>query len=149
MAAAGVMLVPTRFIVERLLAMEATMPPYAYRKLVAIADRHRASLAIALAAGVRIATGSDAFVSGEMFGQNGAEAGYLVDAGLTPLQAIEAATANGPDTLGPQAPRSGLLAAGYDADVIAIDGDPLADIDLLGDPDAVTAVWKSGVRVKG
>jgi imidazolonepropionase-like amidohydrolase len=149
MAAEDVVLVPTRFIVERLLAMEATMPVYAFRKLVAIADRHRESVAVALAAGVRVAAGSDAFVSGEMYRAVGAEIGYLVDAGLTPLQAIEAATANGPDTLGPQAPRSGQLAAGYDGDVIALDGDPVQDIDLLADPDAVTAVWKGGRRVKG
>jgi imidazolonepropionase-like amidohydrolase len=149
MADEDVMLVPTRFIVERLLAMEATVPAYAFRKLVAIADRHRRSVEIALAAGVRVAAGSDAFVAGEMYHRVGAEIGYLVDAGLSPLQAIEAATANGPDTLGPQAPRSGQLAAGYDADVICVDGDPVQDVDLLADPDAITAVWKGGRRVKG
>ena len=36
----------------------------------------------------------------------------MVEAGMTPLQAIESATANGPDTLGPQAPKSGQLARG-------------------------------------
>ena len=43
------------------------------------------------------------------------------------LEAIEAMTANGPETLGPQAPDSGRLVAGFDADVIALDTNPLDD----------------------
>jgi imidazolonepropionase-like amidohydrolase len=68
---------------------------------------------------------------------------------MTPLAAIEAATAAAPATLGPQAPRSGLLAAGYDADVITVDADPLADISVLAKPAHVTAVWTAGRQVKG
>ena len=67
----------------------------------------------------------------------------LIDAGMTPLEAIEAATANGPDTLGPQAPKSGLLREGYDADVIAFDVNPLDDITVWGDPDRVTLAGES------
>ena len=63
---------------------------------------------------------------------------YLVKLGMTPLEAIEATTATGPLTLGPQAPRSGRLAEGYDADVITLDADPLADIAVLADPDRIT-----------
>ena len=54
-----------------------------------------------------------------------------------------------PATLGPQAPRSGLLAAGYDADVITVDADPLADISVLAKPAHVTGVWTAGRQVKG
>ena len=68
---------------------------------------------------------------------------------MTPLEAIEAATATGPLTLGPQAPRSGQLAEGYDADVITLDADPLADIGVLADPAHITAVWTRGRQVKG
>jgi len=71
-----------------------------------------------------------------------------VTLGMTPLQAIEAATATGPLTLGPQAPRSGRLEAGYDADVITLDADPLADISVVADPAHVTGVWTAGRRVK-
>jgi imidazolonepropionase-like amidohydrolase len=143
------MLVPTRFIVENLLAMKGSMPEYAYRKLTALAERHTEAMKIAIAAGVKIATGSDIFVSGPaMWGRNGIEASYLVRAGMTPLQAIEAATANGPATLGPQAPKSGVLAAGYDADVITLDADPLEDITILGNAARVTGVWRGGVRMK-
>ena len=83
------------------------------------------------------------------WGQNGSEPGYLVKLGMTPLEAIEAATATGPLTLGPQAPRSGQLAEGYDADVITLDADPLADITVLADPAHITRVWTAGRQVKG
>jgi len=68
---------------------------------------------------------------------------------MSPLEAIEAATASGPLTLGPQAPRSGQLAEGYDADLITLDADPLADIGALADPARITAVWTRGRQVKG
>jgi imidazolonepropionase-like amidohydrolase len=67
---------------------------------------------------------------------------------MTPLQAIEAGTATGPLTLGPQAPVSGRLEAGYDADVITLDGDPLADISVLARPEQITGVWQAGRKVK-
>jgi imidazolonepropionase-like amidohydrolase len=144
----GAILVPTRFIIEELLHMEERLPPYAYRKGLMVADHHTMAMKTAVAAGVRIAMGTDIFVSGPMYGRNSAEVRYLIDAGMTPLEAIEAATANGPDTLGPQAPRSGQLQEGYDADVIAFDTNPLRDHSVWGDPTRVTHVWKSGAQVK-
>jgi len=51
--------------------------------------------------------------------------------------------------LGRQAPRSGQLAEGYDADLIIVDGDPLADITILADPAHIAGVWKAGRQVKG
>ena len=68
---------------------------------------------------------------------------------MTPLQAIEAATARGPETLGPQAPNAGQMIEGMDADVICVSGDPTADVSILGNPDNVTQVFKGGVRYKG
>jgi imidazolonepropionase-like amidohydrolase len=129
--------------------MKSAMPDYAYRKLAAISERHAEAMKIAIRHGVKIATGSDIFISGPaLWGKNSLEALNLVKAGMTPLQAIEAATANGPATLGPQAPRSGLLAAGYDADIITLDADPLEDVSVLGNADRIVGIWKSGVAVK-
>jgi imidazolonepropionase-like amidohydrolase len=149
----GAILVPTRTIIEELLASSAGVPDYALAKLEAIADIHAQAVTRAYEHGVTIAMGTDIALTGpdrpDSWGQNGAEPGYLVKLGLTPLEAIEAATATGPLTLGPQAPRSGQLAEGYDADVITLDGDPLADIGVLADPDRVTGVWTRGRRVKG
>jgi imidazolonepropionase-like amidohydrolase len=53
----------------------------------------------------------------------------------------------GPLTLGPQAPAAGVLAPGMHADLIAVDGDPLADIGLLADPARITHVWRRGALV--
>ena len=145
----GAILVPTRFVVAALLEMKDTLPPYAYRKGVMIAERHAMAMKIAVAAGVKIAMGTDIFVSGPMYGKNSMEIKLLIDAGMSPLEAIEAATANGPETLGPQAPKSGQLREGYAADVIALDANPLEDHSIWGNPDRVTHVWKSGELVKG
>jgi imidazolonepropionase-like amidohydrolase len=147
-------LVPTRLIVEEFLAYgeAAGMPDYALRKLLAVADRHAEAIGIAHEHGVRIAAGTDVGGSGTTtparWGQNGAELGYLVKHGLSALEAIEAATATAPSTLGPQAPQSGQLQPGYDADVIALSGDPSVDIAILADPTNVTHVWRGGERMK-
>lgn len=149
MVDSGAILVPTRFVIDALLQMEDILPAYAYRKGLMVADHHAMALKIAVAAGVKIAMGTDIFVSGPMYGRNSLEVKLLIDAGMTPLEAIEAATANGPDTLGPQAPMSGQLREGYDADVIAFDTNPLEDITIWGNPDRVTHIWKAGNLVKG
>ncbi len=147
-------LVPTRLIVEEFLAYGAAagLPDYAQRKLLAVADRHAEAIGIAHERGVRIAAGTDVGGSGTTtparWGQNGAELGYLVKYGLSALEAIEAATATAPSTLGPQAPRSGQLRPGYDADVIALSGDPSIDVGILADPTNVTHVWRAGERMK-
>jgi imidazolonepropionase-like amidohydrolase len=149
----GAILVPTRTIIEDMLAFRDAVPPYAMAKLEAIADIHAQAVTRAYEHGVTIAMGTDIALTGpglpNAWGQNGSEPGYLVKLGLTPAEAIEAATASGPLTLGPQAPRSGQLAQGYDADVITLDADPLADIAVLADPAHVTGVWTGGRQVKG
>jgi len=145
----GAILVPTRFVVAALLEMEDILPPYVWKKALMIADRHEMALKIAVAEGVKIAMGTDIFISGPMYGTNSLEIKYLIDAGMNPLEAVEAATATGPLTLGPQAPKSGQLVEDYDADVIAFDVNPLDDMSVWGDPDRVTHVWKGGELVKG
>lgn len=153
MREAKAILVPTRSIVARILRGRDRVAPYAAAKLVALADRHADAMRIAREAGVTVACGTDFATSGgdslAPWGANGEELGHLVAAGFTPLQAIEAATATAPLTLGPQAPRSGLLAPDCDADVIALDADPLADISVVADPAHVTHVWKAGRLMKG
>ena len=149
----GAILVPTRKIIEDILANLDGVPGYAATKMVAAADAHAAAITRALDRGVTIAMGTDIGLTGRdrpnSWGQNGAELSHLVRLGMTPLQAIEAATAIAPRTLGPQAPRSGRLAAGYDADLITLDADPLTDIGVLASPVHVTGVWTAGRQVKG
>jgi imidazolonepropionase-like amidohydrolase len=142
-------LVPTRWILEYLMAEgeKKGMPEYARIKGEAASQNHAAALAIAVHKGVKIALGTDIWATG-LWGRNAEELAYMVEAGLTPLQAIESATANGPDTLGLQAPRSGQLLEGFDADVICVTGDPTADVTVLANPENVTHVFKGGLLLK-
>jgi imidazolonepropionase-like amidohydrolase len=93
-------------------------------------------------AGVRFAMGSDAVFT--MFGQNTRELGWFVKAGMTPAQALETATTNGAALLGMEK-RLGAVAPGYYADIVAVEGDPLADIRVV--IDRVRWVMKGGAVV--
>ncbi len=148
----GAILVPTRLIVEALRHNDA-VPDYAMRKLKVVAEQHRDALAMAADYGITIAMGTDIALPSSTgdacsWGRHGQELVYLVEAGLSPLEAIRCATANAPLTLGPQAPKAGVLMAGHDADVITLDADPLEDIAVLSDPAHVTGVWTRGRRFK-
>ncbi len=147
----GTILVATRTIIAEI-AESKSAPAYAQAKLEALADRHAEAIAIAHGAGVSFAMGTDLALSGgdvpAAWGRNGRELALLVECGLSPLEAIEAATAAAPATLGPQAPRSGLLAEGYDADVITLDVNPLQDMTVFADPAHITNVWTRGRQVK-
>ena len=96
-----IILVPTLWVTRQLMTMPDEMPDFAYKKLSELAEIQDEGLAKAIKAGVRIAMGTDIFVHGPLYGTNSLEIAHLVDVGMTPLDAIEAATANGPDTLGP------------------------------------------------
>lgn len=82
----------------------------------------------AAANNVRIAFGTDTGVSPH--GMNAREFQLLVEAGFTPLQAIQMATINAADHLQLNG-TTGRIAAGHAADIIAVDGDPLADVTTL------------------
>jgi len=149
----GTVLVPTRTIIEDILANLDSVPDYAAAKLSALAQTHADAVARAIEQGVTIAMGTDIAITGRdllnSWGGNGSEVVHMVKLGMTPLQAIEAATATAPSTLGPQAPLSGKLEAGYDADVLTLTVDPLTDIEVLAQPEHISTVWKAGRRVKG
>ncbi len=82
----------------------------------------------AIKAGVRIAMGSDAVY--ELFGHNTEELTYLVKSGMTPEQAIAAATVNGAAALGMEKDL-GSATPGHYADLVAVQGDPLTDISVV------------------
>jgi hypothetical protein len=86
--------------------------------------------------------GSDAVYS--MFGQNTRELGWFVKAGMTPAQALASATTIPAALLGHERDL-GAIAPGYFADIVAVDGDPLADINVL--INKVAWVMKGGAVV--
>ncbi|KAG4420103.1 hypothetical protein IFR04_006762 [Cadophora malorum] len=142
-------LVATSLVVEGGMENLDDLPPVNRAKMIATAAVHRRAYKLAVKSGVRIALGTDQGTSlGDTYnthGRNGKELFYAVDAGMSPLQAIEAATAMGPETLGTNfAKNCGQLKEGFDADIIAVSGNPLDDIKILAESKNVTHVWKGG-----
>ena len=101
--------------------------PAQVQALRAFVERNFETLKRAIKAGVKIGMGSDAVYSG--FGQNTRELGWFVKAGMTPAQALAAATTTAAALLR-QEKNLGAIAPGYYADLVAVEGDPLSDINV-------------------
>ena len=140
MARQGVYYCPTLFVGEYVAAGRTQGGAPIWTTMVAI--HHRAFQA-ALRAGVRISYGTDAggFAWTEPLTR---DFPIMVRLGMTPMQAIRAATVVAAQLLGQEA-NIGSIQAGRYADVIAVRGDPLADITML---DRVSFVMKGGVVVR-
>jgi len=96
----------------------------------------------AFKAGVRFAMGSDALFT--MCGENTRELGWFVKLGMTPEQALTTATTNAATLLGKEK-ELGAIVPGYFADIVAVEGDPLADVNVT--INNVRWVMKGGVVV--
>ncbi|HET6279042.1 MAG TPA: amidohydrolase family protein [Candidatus Polarisedimenticolia bacterium] len=117
-------------------------PEATLEKERSIGLQQRESFRRAVAAGLNIAYGTDAAVYPH--GWNGRQFAHMVRWGMTPMQAIKAATVNAADLLG-WSDDVGALRAGLYADLIAVAGDPLQDV---GEFDRVGFVMKGGVVYK-
>jgi imidazolonepropionase-like amidohydrolase len=116
--------------------------PEFIRKDAMIGEIQRRNFERALKAGIRMTLGTDAGIYPH--GDNAKQLAVMVRYGMTPMQAIQAATINSADALG-LAGRVGTLATGAYADLIAVEDDPLADIRAL---ERVSVVLKGGEVVK-
>src|SRR5208337_3609711 len=103
-------------------------PPPLLAKAQEVLPAARKNVAHAFASGVKVAFGTDAAVYPH--GMNAHEFAVMVKLGLTPLQAIQAATINAADLLG-WSGKVGTLDPGAWADMVAVDGDPLKDVTTL------------------
>jgi imidazolonepropionase-like amidohydrolase len=121
----------------------AGWPEEYLRKNDETTEAQRQGFRKAVAAGVRIAYGTDSGVYPH--GDNAKQLPYMVRYGMTPMQAIQAATIQGARNIGWEA-RVGSLAPGKLADLVAVEGDALADLSSFGQ---VAFVMKGGVVVKG
>ncbi|WP_157126502.1 metal-dependent hydrolase family protein [Nocardia mikamii] len=135
----GTFLVPTSYLSEGLDVSKAA--PALQKKAAEVFPRARETLRKAIAAGVKIACGTDA--PAVPHGDNAKELWALVDRGMTPAQALRAATVTSAELI--DADDRGRLAPGLLADIIAVPGDPTADITALQD---VRFVMKDGRIVK-
>jgi imidazolonepropionase-like amidohydrolase len=135
----GTYLVPTTYLTEAI-RLDA-LPPPIRSKAEYIIPTARRSLEQAIRAGVKVAFGTDAAVIPH--GQNAKEFGALVARGMSPIDAVRAATVNAADLLGVS--DRGHIAPGLLADVVAVRGNPLDDIRVLED---VRFVMKGGAIYK-
>lgn len=140
----GTYLVPTLYLVDwqKENAAKANLPEYAKRKMEMVSEVGQGNAKKAFAAGVKIGFGTDAAVYPH--GLNAHEFAVYVRLGMTPLQAIQTATVNDADLLG-WSDKIGTIEAGKFADIIAVEGDPLADVSTL---ERVKFVMKGGEVVR-
>src|SRR5271156_5129887 len=140
----GTYLVPTLYLADWFLenAERLHVPAEMIAKGREVMPAARKNVARAFAAGVKVGFGTDAAVYPH--GLNAHEFAVMVKLGLTPLQAIQAATVNDADLLG-WSDKVGTIEPGKWADLVAVDGDPLADVTTL---ERVKFVMKGGEVVK-
>jgi imidazolonepropionase-like amidohydrolase len=141
----GTFLVPTLIapvaVLEAAEAEPGAMPEYGVRKAKEVIDIHKASIAKAYRAGVRIALGTDSGVGPH--GTNLRELGLLCEIGMSPMEALESATRVAAECLGWE-DRLGTLEPEKWADVTVAACDPLAEIRGLEEQENITLVMQGG-----
>jgi imidazolonepropionase-like amidohydrolase len=138
MAESGIFFVPTFAVYD----FHRKSPlPHVRERAHQLQEHHTESLRRAFAAGVKIAAGTDA--GGHGHPSNALEIECLVKAGLTPLQALQAATGWAAECIGRER-ELGTIEKGKLADLIVVAGDPLGDVTILQNPERIALVLKGG-----
>jgi imidazolonepropionase-like amidohydrolase len=138
MAQRGIFFVPTFAVYEY---HRKSALPHVRERAHHLQEHHAESTRRAFAAGVKIAAGTDA--GGHGHPSNAMEIECLVKAGLTPLQALRAATGWAAECLGLERD-IGTVEKGKLADLIVVAGDPLSDVTVLQKPERIALVLKGG-----
>jgi imidazolonepropionase-like amidohydrolase len=139
MAEQGTVFVPTLLVYAY---HRESKSPHVMERARALQMHHVEAVQRALAASVKIVAGTDA--GGHGHPANAGELPLLVGAGLTPMQAVQAATGWAAECLG-VAHEIGTVEKGKLADLVVVEGDPLADLRILTDLARITLVIKGGV----
>ncbi len=141
----GVYLVPTLAAVHHIVANAARMgaSEWGLTKACEAREAHLESFRRALEANVPIAMGTDAATPFNHHGCNARELELMVEAGMSPQQALLSATVRAADLLG-LSEHLGTVTPGKIADLIVVAGDPLADIRVLQDVSRILLVMKEG-----
>lgn len=122
-----------------------TAASYAVAKKLRLQEKIHACVSKAIAAGVKVAMGTDAGIS--THGTNLRELGHLVNFGMNPMQALMAGTSNAAELLG-CSDRLGTVEVGKDADLVLTAIDPLTNIKHMEFPETIQVVISKGRRVK-
>lgn len=124
------------------------IPVTVVKKAKAMRARHEASFKKAHQSSIRIALGTDAGTPFNHHGENAQELERMVALGLTPMEAIRAATYNAAVLLGIQ-DSTGTLDVGKRADLLVVEGNPLKTIAVLQNRDRIAGVMQAGKFVSG
>src|SRR5436190_4091966 len=138
MAERGIFFVPTLLVYEY---HRKSPQPHVRERAEALVEHHALSIKQALRVGVKIVAGTDA--GGHGHPANAGELECLVKAGMTPMQSIQAATGWAAECCGRE-DELGTVQPGKLADLVVVDGDPLADISVLRDPARIALVVNDG-----
>ena len=146
----GVFMVPTLSALATTASCLATcgIPESALTKAKSMQARHELSFKKALRAGINIALGTDAGTPFNHHGENAQELERMVALGMSPMDALGAATSSAAALLG-LGHKIGSIEVSKDADLLLIDGDPLKCIDVLLDAEKRIAVMQGGRFVSG
>ena len=149
MRARGTFLVPTLVAPENIsrYGLAAGIPAYMVEKSDRIREAHRESFRKAARAGVRIAMGTDAGTPFNRHGANAEEVALMVECGLSPQDALVAATRNAAELLDILA-ETGTVEPGKAADLLIVDGDLLGDVRVLCGPQRIAGVLRNGAWVR-
>lgn len=139
-------LVPTLSALKNILAAsDKGIPEYVLEKAARVSEFHQSSIKMFYEAGGRIAMGTDAGTPFNHHGENAQELRYMVDIGISPMDAIRFSTANAADLM--RLEKTGRIQEGAVADVLAVEGDPLEDIDAVADRAHHRLIIKRGTPV--
>ena len=127
--------------------VEAGIPAFAVDKTIRVKPFHLESVRMAREAGVRVAMGTDAGTPFNVHGENLGELERLVEVGYSPIEALESGTRIASQILG-QEKELGTIEEGKLADLIVVDGNPLEDVGLLLNTEAIRLVMQGGKLVK-
>jgi imidazolonepropionase-like amidohydrolase len=139
MKAHGTYFVPTAYLIDWM-RENGHLPAIYQQKMLTVSAIEKANAKHAIAAGVKVAMGTDAAVYPHGLNAHEFEV-YVRDFGMTPIDALRTGTVNGADLMG-WSDRVGSLDAGKWADAVAVEGNPLQDITVLQHP---VFVMKGGV----
>lgn len=141
----GTFLVPTLvapvWVLRRAEKEPGSVLPQSVRKTKEVMEDHKASITRAIAAGLRVAMGTDSGVGPH--GVNAEELQLMVECGMSPMQAIVSTTKTASECVHLQ-DQVGTVEPGKIADLLIIDGDPLADIKILQDRERIAVIIQSG-----
>lgn len=150
MLEAGTYLVPTFAALHNILANADNtdgpkIPDFVIEKCRRVGEAHQASIKAFYKAGGKIAMGTDAGTPHNKHGKNADELRLMCDNGVNNVDALRFSTFNGADLMGLDA--HGLIEQGQAADILVVNGDPSADIEMVANCDNHAMVMKAGAII--